>query len=102
LTTPRMELAYPINKKSEVLELLRKDGKINNALLEAEVDWFFDKLGMVPNYFMSQSAEVIAQHISIIYANKMVPVQRCVGTNPSRIAHTGEGRERKSCPVCAI
>jgi len=70
-----MELAYPINKKSEVLELLRKDGKINNALLEAEVDWFFDKLGMVPNYFMSQSAEVIAQHISIIYANKMVPVQ---------------------------
>jgi len=42
-----MELAYPINKKSEVLELLRKDGKINNALLEAEVDWFFECVSLL-------------------------------------------------------
>lgn len=59
-------------QKAGVLELLRKEGKINANLVEGEVDWFFDKLGMVDNYFTSQSAEVIAKHISAIYANKML------------------------------
>jgi hypothetical protein len=37
-----MQTTQQQQKAAAVLELLRKDGKINAGLVEGEVDWFFE------------------------------------------------------------
>ncbi|KAL6065909.1 NAD-specific glutamate dehydrogenase [Balamuthia mandrillaris] len=53
----------------EVKRLICKDGYINAAVVDSEVDW---KLGLDVSYFYQYTASFIAQHIQSIFASKML------------------------------
>ncbi|EGC37734.1 NAD+ dependent glutamate dehydrogenase [Dictyostelium purpureum] len=57
---------------NEVKVLLKSERLIENSRVDAEVDWFYCKLGLDSNYFDSTPAVVIARHILSLYAAKMV------------------------------
>nr|AOE43332.1 glutamate dehydrogenase 2 [Coremiostelium polycephalum] len=57
---------------NEVKQFLKAERLIDSSRVEAEVDWFYCKLGIDSNYFESTPSHVIARHILSLYASKMV------------------------------
>ncbi|PVU87831.1 hypothetical protein BB561_006150 [Smittium simulii] len=52
----------------KVAEILNSQGYIPINLVLAEVEWFYDNLGMDDMYFMMQEPSVVASHVLGIYA----------------------------------
>jgi glutamate dehydrogenase len=56
---------------SAVARLLKEQGFIPDTLAMAEVDWFYDNLGIDDLYFQRESVDTIAKHITALYAAKV-------------------------------
>lgn len=60
------------NKIVEVKQILTKERLVHGARINMEVDWFFVRLGVDPEYFKSTPAATIARHILSLYSAKLV------------------------------
>lgn len=63
-----------IGKESQyerVLDLVDKMGFIPDSLIESEVRWFYEQLGIDDVYFERESAEGIASHVHALYSAKV-------------------------------
>lgn len=56
---------------TEVVEFIASKGFIPESLIETEVAWFYNNLGIDNMYFSVESIDVIAKHIIALYAAKM-------------------------------
>ncbi|PVV05086.1 hypothetical protein BB560_000392, partial [Smittium megazygosporum] len=57
--------------RQRVSEILKKIGYIPETLLESEIGWFYETLGMDDLYFMMEEPDVVANHIIGIYASTL-------------------------------
>lgn len=58
-------------QKEQVIDLLDQQGFIPDTLLENEVDWFYEGLGIDDYFFSKEVPETIANVISTLYASKL-------------------------------
>lgn len=58
-------------QKEQVVDLLDQQGFIPDTLLENEVDWFYEGLGIDDYFFSKEVPETIANVISTLYASKL-------------------------------
>jgi glutamate dehydrogenase len=58
--------------KDTVIKLMQREGSIHPSLLNEEVEWFFNHMGIDPVYFDTTPPTEIANHIAIIYAGKIL------------------------------
>lgn len=58
-------------QKEQVVDLLDQQGFIPDTLLENEVDWFYEGLGIDDYFFSKEVPETIANVISTLYASKV-------------------------------
>lgn len=65
------EFSGKAEQMAEVVSLIAAKGFIPGALIETEVAWFYNNLGIDNLYFGIEGAEVIANHILALYAAKM-------------------------------
>jgi glutamate dehydrogenase len=59
-----------------VKEYITKCGWIPEALVDAQVAWFYNELGIDDVYFQAENPEVIANHITSLYAAKVAAFSR--------------------------
>jgi len=59
-------------QKKKVCEHLQTLGFMPNELIENEVNWFYNHLGIDDMYFLLESVETIANHILSLYGAKVV------------------------------
>ncbi|KAI1413546.1 NAD-specific glutamate dehydrogenase [Hypoxylon sp. FL1857] len=60
----------------KVKEIILKQGWIPEAHLDEQVSWFYNELGIDDVYFQMESADVIATHITSMYAAKVAAFAR--------------------------
>ncbi|KAK1490663.1 NAD-specific glutamate dehydrogenase [Colletotrichum tamarilloi] len=60
----------------QVKELIKSNGWIPEALIEEQVTWFYDELGIDDVYFKIEVPEVIASQITSLYAAKVAAFAR--------------------------
>ncbi|KAK8036685.1 NAD-specific glutamate dehydrogenase [Apiospora rasikravindrae] len=58
-------------QKQQVKEILFKEAWIPERLVDAQIEWFYSSLGIDDVYFQLESPEVIATHITSLYAAKV-------------------------------
>ncbi|KAK7966512.1 NAD-specific glutamate dehydrogenase [Apiospora aurea] len=58
-------------QKQSVKEILFKEAWIPERLVDAQIEWFYSSLGIDDVYFQLESPEVIATHITSLYAAKV-------------------------------
>lgn len=58
------------------MDLVEEKGFIPQDLVENEVSWFYDELGIDDMYFSTETVEVIATHIHSLYAGKIAAYAR--------------------------
>ncbi|KAI0013963.1 NAD-specific glutamate dehydrogenase [Xylariaceae sp. FL0662B] len=59
-----------------VKDIIRKEGWIPEAHLDDQISWFYDELGIDDVYFQMEKVEVIATHITSMYAAKIAAYAR--------------------------
>ncbi|KAI1078476.1 NAD-specific glutamate dehydrogenase-like protein [Whalleya microplaca] len=59
-----------------VKDIIRKEGWIPEAHLDEQISWFYNELGIDDVYFQMEKAEVIATHITSMYAAKIAAYAR--------------------------
>mmetsp|Transcript_35917 Transcript_35917/g.101048 ORF Transcript_35917/g.101048 Transcript_35917/m.101048 type:complete len:1024 (-) Transcript_35917:48-3119(-) len=74
----------------EVCSILSKEGHINIANVKEEVEWFFYTLGVDLYYFRDRSPQTIANHITQLYAAKIIASLRLKGHQNPEINVTQE------------
>lgn len=65
------QFASKAEQMSEVVSIIASKGFIPEPLIEAEVAWFYNNLGIDNMYFSMESAQLIANHIMALYSAKM-------------------------------
>jgi len=60
----------------QVKEHITKSGWIPEALVDPQVEWFYNELGIDDVYFQAENPEVIAKHITSLYAAKIAAFSR--------------------------
>lgn len=58
-------------QREQVVDLLDQQGFIPDDLIEQEVNWFYDSLGIDDLFFSKQKADMIANIINSLYASKI-------------------------------
>ncbi|GAV48114.1 hypothetical protein ZYGR_0I04110 [Zygosaccharomyces rouxii] len=58
-------------QKEQVIDILDQQGFIPDDLIEQEVAWFYDSLGIDDLFFAKQNAETVANVIHSLYASKL-------------------------------
>ncbi|KAK8031907.1 NAD-specific glutamate dehydrogenase [Apiospora arundinis] len=58
-------------QKNQVKEILFKEAWIPERLVDTQIEWFYSSLGIDDVYFQLESPEVIATHITSLYAAKV-------------------------------
>lgn len=61
---------------NQAKEFITKGGWIPDALVDAQVQWFYNELGIDDVYFQAENPEVIANHITSLYAAKVAAFAR--------------------------
>lgn len=70
-------LTQPHNKlTSTVMDIVEEKGFIPQDLVDDEVTWFYNELGIDDMYFSTESIEAIANHIHSLYAGKVAAYAR--------------------------
>ncbi|KAH6624725.1 Glutamate/Leucine/Phenylalanine/Valine dehydrogenase-domain-containing protein [Chaetomium sp. MPI-SDFR-AT-0129] len=59
-----------------VKEFISTSGWIPGSLVDAQVEWFYNELGIDDVYFQAENPEVIAKHITSLYAAKIAAFSR--------------------------
>lgn len=70
------EFKGKLQQMAEVQQILAKAGWIPADLVEKQVSWFYTELGIDDVYFQLESVEVIANHITSLYAAKIAASSR--------------------------
>eukprot|EP01113_Clastostelium_recurvatum_P036530 TRINITY_DN521_c0_g2_i3.p1 TRINITY_DN521_c0_g2~~TRINITY_DN521_c0_g2_i3.p1 ORF type:complete len:1046 (+),score=339.58 TRINITY_DN521_c0_g2_i3:67-3138(+) len=60
------------DQMEQVKGILHGEKLIESSRVEAEVNWFFSRLGLDSDYFRTTPAPIVAKHILSLYAAKMV------------------------------
>ena len=68
---PARENSDTSKVEKEVAAMVRAQGVIPEALVESEVAWFFDDLGIGKSYFLDTKPAVLAQHVLAIFGAKV-------------------------------
>ncbi len=58
--------------EERVVAAVAAENLIPAALVESEVNWFFNELGIEPSYFLDTSPQKLAEHVLSIYGSKHV------------------------------
>lgn len=58
-------------QREEVIDLLDQQGFIPDDLIEQEVDWFYNSLGIDDLFFSRESPQLISNIIHSLYASKL-------------------------------
>lgn len=58
-------------QREQVVDLLDQQGFIPDDLIEQEVNWFYESLGIDDLFFSKQSADLVANIINSLYASKI-------------------------------
>lgn len=64
------------DQKKAVRTIITESGWIPEALVDEQIDWFYEKLGIDDVYFRIESPEVIARQITSLYAAKVAAFSR--------------------------
>ncbi|KAJ2559260.1 NAD-dependent glutamate dehydrogenase [Coemansia sp. RSA 1933] len=57
--------------RNQVCAILEKEGQIPMNLIESEVEWFYDVLGLDDMYFMLETPATVANHIVSLYGAQL-------------------------------
>ncbi|OLY81852.1 NAD-specific glutamate dehydrogenase [Smittium mucronatum] len=58
----------------KVIEILNSQGLMHSSLVNSEVEWFYESLGMDDLYFMMEKPSVVADHILGFYASRLAGI----------------------------
>jgi hypothetical protein len=70
--------------EKQVSSLVRDENLIPTNLVDEEVSWFFNELGIEPSYFLDTPPKKLAEHVLAIFAAKVrasLPSRLC-GSHP--------------------
>ncbi len=56
--------------EDQVVAVVRGENLIPAALVESEVNWFFNELGIEPSYFLDTAPKKLAEHVLAIFGAK--------------------------------
>ncbi|KAJ2319016.1 NAD-dependent glutamate dehydrogenase [Coemansia sp. RSA 2681] len=65
-----------LDHRAQVCALLEKDGLVPKHVIESEVKWFYDVLGLDDMYFMLEDPTTVAGHITSLYGAQLTSKNR--------------------------
>ncbi|KAJ2124072.1 NAD-dependent glutamate dehydrogenase [Coemansia sp. RSA 720] len=57
--------------RAQVCAILEQEGSIPQHLIDAEVDWFYNVLGLDDMYFMVEAPTTVASHLTSLYGSQL-------------------------------
>ena len=70
------EFTGKLEQKQTVKDILVQGGLVPEAQIPEQIDWFYEKLGIDDVYFTIETPQVIASHITSLYAAKVAAYAR--------------------------
>ncbi|KAI9501271.1 Glutamate/Leucine/Phenylalanine/Valine dehydrogenase-domain-containing protein [Coemansia spiralis] len=62
--------------RDQVCTILEKEGQIPMSLIDSEVEWFYDVLGLDDMYFMIETPATVADHIVSLYGAQLTSMNK--------------------------
>ncbi|KAJ2684547.1 NAD-dependent glutamate dehydrogenase [Coemansia spiralis] len=65
-----------LDHRAQVCALIEKDGLVPKHVIESEVKWFYDVLGLDDMYFMLEDPATVAGHITSLYGAQLTSMNK--------------------------
>ncbi|KAK4232077.1 Glutamate/Leucine/Phenylalanine/Valine dehydrogenase-domain-containing protein [Podospora fimiseda] len=85
------EFAGRAAQMKQVEEVIKKHGWIPDSLVESQIAWFYNELGIDDVYFQMERPEAIANHVTSLYAAKVAAFSRDDKREEIRLDMEAEG-----------
>ncbi|KAL7418622.1 NAD-dependent glutamate dehydrogenase [Cryptotrichosporon argae] len=91
------------SQQQEVTQILAGSGFMPQELVQGEVDWFYNGLSLDNTYFLTETPQVIADHILALYSAKLLAFTKHdpekLVIDLEKVTPAGEGKDGKEGAV---